>query len=153
MAVTSHHYSLPLRSIVKQGYSPSVQTPDPVETSTLWLTGDLRVCSLCSWDTTSLPIQVPTSLHPSLPAHQKTHTHTSIIFSPFDVYFIYFFLFLFCCFFFNFILFLNFTILHWLCQTSKWIHHRHTRAPHPEPHYPPPHTITPGWPSAPGPSI
>ena len=87
MAVTSHHYSLPLRSIVKQGYSPSVQTPDPVETSTLWLTGDLRVCSLCSWDTTSLPIQVPTSLHPSLPAHQKTHTHTSIIFSPFDVYF------------------------------------------------------------------
>ena len=81
------HYSLPLRSVVKQGYSPSVQTPDPVETSTLWLTGDLRVCSLSSWDPTSLPTQVPTSLLPSLPSHQKIHTHTNIIFSPFDVYF------------------------------------------------------------------
>ena len=87
MAVTLHHYSLPLRSIVRQGYSPSVQTPDPVETSTLWLTGDLRVCSLSSWDPTSLPTQVPTSLLPSLPSHQKIHTHTNIIFSPFDVYF------------------------------------------------------------------
>ena len=87
MAVTPHHYTLPLRSIVKQGYSPSVQTPDPVETSTLWLTGDLRVCSLSSWDPTSLPTQVPTSLLPSLPSHQKIHTHTNIIFSPFDVYF------------------------------------------------------------------
>ena len=87
MAVTPHHYSLPLRSIVKQGYSHSVQTPDPVETSNLWLTGDLRVCSLSSWDPTSLPTQVPTSLLPSLPSHQKIHTHTNIIFSPFDVYF------------------------------------------------------------------
>ena len=87
MAVTPHHYSLPLRSIVKQGYSHSVQTPDPVETSTLWLTGNLRVCSLSSWDDTSLLTQVPTSLLPSLPSHQKIHTHTNIIFSPFDVYF------------------------------------------------------------------
>lgn len=89
MAVTPHHYSLPLRSIVKQGNSPSVQTPGPVETSTLWLTGDLRVCSLSSWNPTSLPTQVPTPLLPSLPCHQKihTHTHTHIIFSPFDVYF------------------------------------------------------------------
>ena len=87
MAGTPHHYSLPLRSIVKQGYSPSVQTPDPVETSTLWLPGDLRVCSLSSWDPTSLPTQVPTSLLPSPLSHQKTHTHTNIIFSPFDVYF------------------------------------------------------------------
>ena len=87
MAVTLHHYSLPLRSIVRQGYSPSVQTPDPVETSTLWLPGDLRVCSLSSWDPTSLPTQVPTSLLPSLPSHQKIHTHTNIIFSPFDIYF------------------------------------------------------------------
>ena len=87
MAVTPHHYSLPLRSIVKQGYSHSVQTPDPVETSTLWLTGNLRVCSLSSWDPTSLPTQVPTSLLPSLPSHQKIHTHTNIIFSPFDIYF------------------------------------------------------------------
>ena len=87
MAVTPHHYTLPLRSIVKQGYSPSVQTPDPVETSTLWLPGELRVSSLSSWDPTSLPTQVPTSLLPSLPSHQKIHTHTNIIFSPFDVYF------------------------------------------------------------------
>ena len=87
MAVTPHHYSLPLRSIVKQGYSHSVQTPDPVETSTLWLTGNLRDCSLSSWDDTSLLTQVPTSLLPSLPSHQKIHTHTNIIFSPFDVYF------------------------------------------------------------------
>ena len=87
MAVTLHHYSLPLRSVVKQGYSPSVKTSDPVLTSTLWLTGDLRVCSLSSWDPTSLPTQVPTSLLPSLLSHQKTHTHTNIIFSPFDVYF------------------------------------------------------------------
>ena len=87
MAVTLHHYSLPLRSIVKQGYSPSVQTPDPVESPTLWLPGELRVYSLSSWDPTSLLTQVPTSLLPSLPAHQKIHTHTNIIFSPFDVYF------------------------------------------------------------------
>ena len=87
MAGTPHRYSLPLRSIVKQGYSPSVQTPDPVETSTLRLPGDLRICSLNSWDATSLPTQVPTSLLPSLFFHQKTHTHTNIIFSPFDVYF------------------------------------------------------------------
>jgi hypothetical protein len=87
VAVTPHHYSLSLRSIVKQWYSPSVQTPDPGETSTLWLTGDLRVCSLSSWEPTSLPSQVPSSLLPSLPSHQKIHTHTNIIFSPFDVYF------------------------------------------------------------------
>jgi len=61
--------------------------PDPVETSILLLTGDLRVCSLSSWDPTSLPSQVPNSLLPSLPSHQKIHTHTNIIFSPFDVYF------------------------------------------------------------------
>ena len=35
--------------------------------------------------------------------------------------------------FFNFILFLNFTILYWFCHISKWIRHRHTRVPHPEP--------------------
>ena len=61
--------------------------PDPVETSILLLTGDLRVCSLRSWDPTSLPSQMPNSLLPSLPSHQKIHTHTNIIFSPFDVYF------------------------------------------------------------------
>ena len=83
MAVTLHHYSLPLRSIVKQGNSPSVQTPGPVETSTLWLTGDLRVCSLSSWNPTSLPTQVPTPLLPSLPCHQKIHTHTHTHISSF----------------------------------------------------------------------
>jgi len=87
MSVTPHHYSLLLRSIVQQGYSPSVQTPDTIETCTLWLTGDMRVCSLSSWDPTSLPTQVLTSLFPSLHSHQKIHTHTNIIFSPFDVYF------------------------------------------------------------------
>ena len=87
MAVAPHHYSLPLRQIVKHGYSPSVQTTDPVEISTLWLIGDMRVCSLSSWDPTSLPTQVPTSLLPSLPSHQKIRTHTNIIFSHFDVYF------------------------------------------------------------------
>ena len=34
---------------------------------------------------------------------------------------------------FNFILFLNFTIFYWFCQISKWICHRYTCIPHPEP--------------------
>ena len=34
--------------------------------------------------------------------------------------------------FFNFIFFLNFTILYWFCHISKWIRHRHTCVPHPE---------------------
>ena len=34
--------------------------------------------------------------------------------------------------FLNFILF-NFTILYWFCHISKWIHHRYTCVPHPEP--------------------
>ena len=36
-------------------------------------------------------------------------------------------------FFFNFILFLNFTILYGFCQISKWIRHSYTCVPHPEP--------------------
>ena len=61
-------------------------------------------------------------------------------------------------FFFNFILFfflfLNFTILYWFCQISKWIHHRYTCVPHSEPSsLLPPHTIPLGRPSAPAPSI
>ena len=48
---------------------------------------------------------------------------------------------IFFCFFF-FILFLNFTILYWFCQISKWICHRYTCVPHPEPSsLLPPHTI------------
>ena len=35
--------------------------------------------------------------------------------------------------FLNFILFINFTILYWFCQISKWILHRYTCIPHPEP--------------------
>ena len=57
-------------------------------------------------------------------------------------------------FFFNFILFLKFTILYWFCQISKWICHRYTCVPHPEPSsLLPPHTIPLGRPSAPAPSI
>jgi len=33
----------------------------------------------------------------------------------------------------NFILFFNFTILYWFCHISKWIRHRYTCVPHPEP--------------------
>ena len=57
-------------------------------------------------------------------------------------------------FFFNLILFLNFTILYWFYHTSTWIHHRCTRVPHPElPSHLPPHTIPLGHPSAPAPSF
>ena len=55
--------------------------------------------------------------------------------------------------FLNFILF-NFTILYWFCHISKWICHRYTYVPHPEPSsLLPPHTIPLGRPSAPAPSI
>ena len=54
----------------------------------------------------------------------------------------------------DFLLFLNFTILYWFCHISKWIRHRHTRVPHPEPSsLLPPHTLPLGRPSAPAPSI
>ena len=57
-------------------------------------------------------------------------------------------------FFFNFILFFNFTILYWFCHISKWICHRYTSVPHPEPSsLLPPHTIPLGRPSALAPSI
>ena len=56
-------------------------------------------------------------------------------------------------FFFKFY-FWNFTILYWFCQISKWIRHRYTCVPHPEPSsLLPPHTIPLGHPSAPAPSI
>ena len=52
------------------------------------------------------------------------------------------------------ILFLNFTILYWFCQISKWIRHRYTCAPHPEASsLLPPHTIPLGYPSTPAPTI
>jgi len=51
-------------------------------------------------------------------------------------------------------LFFNFTILYWFCRISKWIHHRYTCVPHPEPSsLLPPRTIPLGHPSAPAPSI
>ena len=57
-------------------------------------------------------------------------------------------------FFFNFILFLNFTILYWFYHISKWICHKHTCVPHPEPSFLlPPHIIPLGRPSAPSASI
>ena len=57
--------------------------------------------------------------------------------------------------FLNFILFfLNFTILYWFCQILKWIRHRYTCVPHPEPSsLLPPHTIPLGHPRVPAPSI
>ena len=59
--------------------------------------------------------------------------------------------------FFHFIylfLFLNFTILYWFCHISKWIYHRYTCVPYPEPSsLVPPHTIPLGRPCAPAPSI
>ena len=57
-------------------------------------------------------------------------------------------------FFFNFILFLNFTILYWFCQIPTWIRHWYTCVSHPEPSsILPPHTIPLGHPSATAPSI
>ena len=48
----------------------------------------------------------------------------------------------------------NFTILYWFCHISKWIRHKYTCVPHPEPStLLPPHTIPLGRPSAPAPSI
>ena len=48
----------------------------------------------------------------------------------------------------------NFTILYWFCHISKWICHRYTCVPHPEPSSLfPLHTIPLGRPSAPAPSI
>ena len=53
-----------------------------------------------------------------------------------------------------FIYFFNYTILYWFCHTSKWIRHRYTCVPHPEPSsLRPPHTIPLGRPSALAPSI
>ena len=50
--------------------------------------------------------------------------------------------------------FFNFTILYWFCHISKWICHRYTCVPHPEPSsLLPPHIIPLGCPSAPAPSI
>ena len=58
---------------------------------------------------------------------------------------------LFC---FNFILFFNFTILYWFCHIPKWIRHRYTCVPHPEPPFLlPPHTIPLGRLSAPAPEL
>ena len=46
------------------------------------------------------------------------------------------------------------TLLYWFCHISKWILHRYTCVPHPEPSFLlPPHTIPLGRPSAPAPSI
>ena len=65
------------------------------------------------------------------------------------VYFLFFFYFLFYL-----ILFFNFTILYGFCHISKWICHRYTCVPHPDPSsLLPPRTLPLGRPSAPAPSI
>ena len=44
--------------------------------------------------------------------------------------------------------------MYWFCHTSTWIRHGCTRVPNPEPlSYLRPHTIPPGHPSSPAPSI
>ena len=64
------------------------------------------------------------------------------------------FKFIFLIFIFLFFLFFNFTILYWFYLISKWIRHRYTCVPHPEPSsLLPPHTTPLGRPSAPAPSI
>ena len=46
-----------------------------------------------------------------------------------------------------FFFFFNFTIFHWFCHISTWIHHRYTHVPHPKPSsLLPPHTIPLGRP-------
>ena len=61
---------------------------------------------------------------------------------------------LFFFFFFNLILFFNFTILYWFSHILKWIRHRYTCVPHPEPSFLlPPHTIPLGRPIAQAPKI
>ena len=56
-------------------------------------------------------------------------------------------------FFFQFYLFIYFTILYWFCHTLTWIHHGCTCVPHPEsPTHLPPHPIPLGHPNAPVPS-
>ena len=70
-----------------------------------------------------------------------------------DLFWGVFFLKLIYSFFFNLILFFNFTILYWFCHTSKWICHRYTCVPHSElSSLLPPHTIPLSRPSAPAPS-
>ena len=53
--------------------------------------------------------------------HQRNviHINSVILFFFFKIFF--------------FFLFLNFTILYWFCQISKWIRHRYTCVPHSEP--------------------
>ena len=55
--------------------------------------------------------------------------------------------------FFQFYLFIYFTILYWFCHTLTWICHGGACVPHPEPpSHLPPHPIPLGHPSAPAPS-
>ena len=85
-------------------------------------------------------VQLSTLSFLLIPHHRCSHG------KPLSQFFV-----LFC---FNFILFLNFTILYWFCQIPKWVRHRYTCVPHPEPSsLLPPHTIPLGRPSALAPSI
>ena len=79
----------------------------------------LQDCDPCKLFTNKLYVQLGLQrqkwILPNL-ANQQTLQFTSFLF-----------------FFFNFIVFFNFTILYWFCHISKWIRHRYTCVPHPEP--------------------
>ena len=83
--------------------------------------------------------------------HGKTFWALSLI--P-DVQKYFKFVFFFVVIFFSDFILFYFTILYWFCHTSKWIRHRCTCVPDPEPPFHlPPYTISLGHPSAPAPSI
>jgi len=88
-------------------------------------------CPLSQWSHPTISSSVH-SFIPSPPAFNLSQ-HQSLVFFFFQ---------------FNvFFLFFNFTILYWFCHISKWIHHRYTCVPHPEPSsLLPPHTILLGRP-------
>ena len=105
---------------------------------------------ICSAPTSDLFLKLPQVIPVSILLYHYMSSFNIQIFCYFILFFKFFFLFIFLK---NFILLLNFTILYWFCHISKWIRHRHTRVPHPEPScLLPPHTIPLGRPSAPAPS-
>ena len=85
MEVTLHTTPCPWDQLLSRVIHLQCRLLTQVQTSTLWITVDLRVCSPISWEPTSLPTQVPTSLFfPSLPS-ENWHTHKYHLFT--DLYF------------------------------------------------------------------
>ena len=84
-----------------------------------------RIIALTRWTfvgkVTSLPFNMLSKLVFSKFSNFSYKEKASFFLSFFNFYFIYF------------ILFFNFTILYWFCHISKWIWHRYTCIPHPEP--------------------